>query len=96
MKVHPCQVAGLKCARESDEANLNTPAPASGKMVLQVHIHSGFKCLWLLEWVGKVLKCLIVWSVQNRLSSYVSLIELHFWKRLKIEILNYAPWGLQA
>ena len=51
-----CQVAGLQCPRESDKADQETLAPASGWVVLQFHSHSGFKCLWLLEWVGKILQ----------------------------------------
>lgn len=54
MKVHPCQEAGLNCPTESDEADLETPAPASGKAVLQVHTYACFKYLWLSEWVGEV------------------------------------------
>lgn len=50
---HPCQVAGLKRPRETDEA-----APASRKAVLQVHSHSGFIWLWLSDWMWKVLNCL--------------------------------------
>lgn len=36
---------------------------------------------------GDTVNALFMWIMQNRLSSYVSLIELTFWKRLKVEAL---------
>ena len=95
MKAHPCQAAGLKCPSESDGADPETPAPASEKVVLQGHSDSGFKCLWLSEWVGKELQMPYSCGVcKTRLSSNLSLMELNFWKRLKIKLL--IPLGSQS
>lgn len=54
----PMPIGGLKCPRRVMRLAWQHLLQWQGK-VLQVHSHSGFKCLLLSEWVGRYCKCLV-------------------------------------